>query len=135
MEINFLQNYPIISFTVDLILIITGINLLILLFYVYKGKTLADRAIAVDAISIQAIAVILLYSMRHGSTLYISAILVIAVLGFLALVVVSKYIIRGNIVYPLKKGHPGAEAIKKRKDKESDEKEENPKDIWDERSH
>lgn len=105
MEINFLADYPIINATVTIVLAVTAINFLVLLFYVLKGRTLADRAIALDAISIQAIAVILLYSMKHGTTLYMSAVLVLAVLGFFGMVVLSKYITRGNIIYPLKRGY------------------------------
>ncbi len=104
MEVNFLTDYPVVNATVTIVLAVTAINLLVLLFYVLKGKTLADRAIALDAISIQAIAVILLYSMKHGTTLYMSAVLVLAVLGFFGMVVLSKYITRGNIIYPLKRG-------------------------------
>ena len=103
MEVNFLIGYPIINVAVNIVFILTGFNLLILLFYVLKGKTLADRAIALDAISIQVMACILLYSIKHGTDLYLSAVLVIAVLGFMAMVLISKYIFRGNIIYPLKK--------------------------------
>lgn len=100
--INYLENYPIINLVVNLVLGMISISLVINLVTVVTGKTLADRVVGLDALSTQTMALIILYAFKHGTFYYLDAVLIISILGFLALVVWSKYMKKGNIVYPLR---------------------------------
>lgn len=103
--INFLSSYPLINICVNIVSAMTGIAALMNLLMVARGKTSADRIVSLDALGTQSMALIILYAFKHGTDLYVPAVLVISILSFVALVVWSKYIQRGNITYPLKAYH------------------------------
>ncbi|WP_206459983.1 monovalent cation/H+ antiporter complex subunit F [Anaerovorax sp. IOR16] len=100
--INFLQDYPIINLVVNIVLILISISLVINLVTVVTGKTLADRVVGLDALGTQTLALIILYAFKHGTAYYMDAVLIISILGFVAMVVWSKYMQKGNVLYPLR---------------------------------
>ena len=63
-----------------------------------KGPSLADRILALDTLSINTLAVLVLLGIQRDSQLYFEAALIIALLGFVGTVVLSKYLLRGDIV-------------------------------------
>jgi len=77
---------------------ILGVSALFCLYRVIRGPTLADRIISLDAFGISVIAGISIYSLSVDTVDDLSAVLVIAILGFLGLVVVAKYIGGGGDV-------------------------------------
>lgn len=107
--LNALVGYPLIDWTIVIVFIIISACLVMNLFTILKASTLANRIIGLDAFGIQTMALIILYGIRHGTELYMAAVLVVSSLGFIGLVVWSKYIHRGNIVYPL--SHSEAESL------------------------
>lgn len=94
----FLEGLTILPVCLDIALLICAINLLCFLYRVIKGPALSDRAVAMDSCGITVMALIVLYSLRQGTTLYMSCALVIAILGFIGMVTISKYLQSGNIV-------------------------------------
>lgn len=62
------------------------------------GPSLPDRIIALDTMYINAIALLVLYGIYQGSSFYFEAALLIAVMGFVGTVVLSKYLLRGDII-------------------------------------
>lgn len=94
----FLEGLTILPVCLDIALLICAINLLCFLYRVIKGPALSDRAVAMDSCGITVMALIVLYSIRQGTTLYMSCALVIAILGFIGMVTISKYLQSGNIV-------------------------------------
>lgn len=62
------------------------------------GPTVSDRILALDTLSVTAIAVLMLWGMQLDSTVYFEAALVIAMLGFGSTVVLSKFVLRRDIV-------------------------------------
>ena len=64
----------------------------------FKGPTLADRALALDTLFINLIAFLVLAGVEKNTRLYFEAALLIALLGFVSTVVVSKYLLRNDIV-------------------------------------
>lgn len=99
--INFLQSYPLINLVVNIVLTLISISLVINLVTVVTGKTLADRVVGLDALGTQTLALIILYAFKHGTAYYMDAVLIISILGFVAMVVWSKYMQKGNVLYPL----------------------------------
>lgn len=94
----FLQNLRILPAFLDIAMIICSFNLLCFLYRVVKGPALADRAVAMDSCGVTVMSLIVIYSIRQGTNLYMSCALVIAILGFIGMVGLSKYIQSGNIV-------------------------------------
>ena len=63
-----------------------------------RGPTLPDRILALDTLSVTAIAQLMLFGMHLDSPVYFEAALIIAMLGFGTTVVLSKYVLRRDIV-------------------------------------
>ncbi|RRJ83812.1 K+/H+ antiporter subunit F [Aestuariirhabdus litorea] len=75
-----------------------GLALLLNLWRLLKGPTLQDRVLALDTMYINAIALLLLLGMHMESPLYFEGALLIAMLGFISTVAVTKYLLRGDII-------------------------------------
>lgn len=77
-------------------LVITGIFYillcLVLMYRVVKGPSVVDRAIAGDSIDLMTTVVIVLFAIYSGRAIYLDIALVVAVLGFLSTVLISKYL-------------------------------------------
>jgi multicomponent K+:H+ antiporter subunit F len=63
-----------------------------------RGPSLPDRILALDTLHIYTLALLVLLGIQLRSELYFEAALVIAMLGFVSTVVLSKYVLRGDIV-------------------------------------
>lgn len=62
------------------------------------GPDAPDRILALDTLYINAIALLILFGLVQGSALYFEAALLIAVMGFVGTVALSKYLLRGDIM-------------------------------------
>ncbi|MDO4581673.1 MAG: monovalent cation/H+ antiporter complex subunit F [Bacillota bacterium] len=82
----------------DIALGIMAISVLMCLYRIIKGPSAADRAVASDALGTCVMAAISIYSLKLNTLDYLNAVLVIAILGFLALIVVAKFIGGGGDV-------------------------------------
>lgn len=77
---------------------IVGLAMMLALWRLLRGPTLPDRILALDTLSVTAIAELMLFCMHLDSPIYFEAALVIAMLGFGSTVVLSKYVLRRDIV-------------------------------------
>lgn len=75
-----------------------GLSLLLNVWRLLVGPSVPDRILALDTMYINTIALIILYGMSMGTTLYFEAALLIAMLGFVSTVAVCKYLLRGDII-------------------------------------
>ena len=71
-----------------------GVSLLLVFIRVVKGPGLPDRVVALDMVSYLAVGVIALWTLATGSSVYLDAALILALVGFLATVVFARYIER-----------------------------------------
>ena len=94
----FLDKLTFLPICLDIAMVICAFNFFAFLFRVLRGPAVADRAVAMDSCGTAVMALIVIYSMRQGTDLYMSCVLVIAILGFIGMVALSKYIQSGNIV-------------------------------------
>jgi multicomponent K+:H+ antiporter subunit F len=62
------------------------------------GPDVPDRILALDTLYINSIALLILFGLYLGSALYFEAALLIAVMGFVGTVALSKYLLRGDIM-------------------------------------
>lgn len=77
---------------------VVGIAMLLSLWRLVRGPGVPDRILALDTLNINAIALLVLDGMYLKSEIYFEAALVIAMLGFVGTVVLSKYVLRRDIV-------------------------------------
>jgi multicomponent K+:H+ antiporter subunit F len=75
-----------------------GLSMLLALWRLLRGPTVPDRILALDTLNVTAIAELMLLGMYLKSAVYFEAALIIAMLGFVSTVVLSKYVIRRDIV-------------------------------------
>ena len=72
--------------------------LLLNLFRLLRGPGVADRILALDTMYINSMALLILLGIHFGTAVFFEAALVIALMGFVGTVVLSKFVIRGDIV-------------------------------------
>ncbi|BBK28682.1 MULTISPECIES: Na+/H+ antiporter Mnh1 subunit F [Staphylococcus] len=89
------MNYSII---IIIALVIVSLSMLAMLVRVILGPSLADRVVALDAMGIQLMAIVALFSIFLGTTYMIVAILLIGILAFLGTAVFAKYMDKGKVI-------------------------------------
>lgn len=77
---------------------VVGVAMLLALVRLLRGPSLPDRILALDTLFVSAIAQLVLFGMHLGTAVYFEAALVIAMLGFVGTVVLSKFVLRRDIV-------------------------------------
>ena len=90
-----LMNYNIILI---IALVIVALSMLGMLVRVIIGPSLADRVVALDAMGIQLMAIVALFSIFLGTKYMIVAILLIGILAFLGTAVFAKYMDKGKVI-------------------------------------
>jgi multicomponent K+:H+ antiporter subunit F len=63
-----------------------------------RGPRAQDRALALDALYVNAMILLLTIGIRTGSVLYVEAGLIIALLGFASTMALSKFLMRGEVI-------------------------------------
>ena len=86
------------QWVMDVSMCIIGVSALLCLYRIARGPTLSDRIVTLDAFGTCVIAGISIYSLNVATVDDLSVVLVIAILGFMGLVVVAKYIGGGGDV-------------------------------------
>ncbi len=75
--------------------LLAGIALLLATWRFLKGPTAADRVVAFDVLTIIAVTGIALVALIEGRGIYLDVALVYALLSFLGVIVVARYLERG----------------------------------------
>ncbi|MBT9288541.1 K+/H+ antiporter subunit F [Prosthecodimorpha staleyi] len=75
-----------------------GLGLGLNLWRLIRGPGAADRILALDTMTVNAIALVLLLGLAYGTKLYFEAALLFAMVGFLTTVAFCRYLLRGNII-------------------------------------
>jgi len=88
----------VLGIVIPICLAVLGIAVLLTVARLIRGPSVADRILALDTLSIEAIALIVLFGIWKGSGLYFEAALLIAVMGFVSTVALCKFLLRGDIV-------------------------------------
>jgi multicomponent K+:H+ antiporter subunit F len=83
---------------ISISMLLLGIAIALNLWRLILGPSLPDRILALDTMYINAIALLVLFGIYEGSILYFEAALLIAVMGFVGTVALSKYLLRGDII-------------------------------------
>lgn len=75
-----------------------GLAMLLSLWRLLRGPSAPDRILALDTLYVNTIAALILFGMYLRSAVYFEAALIIAMLGFVGTVMLSKYVMRRDIV-------------------------------------
>jgi multicomponent Na+:H+ antiporter subunit F len=73
----------------------TGVAFLLALDRFFRGPSAADRVVAFDVLTIIGITGIALVSLAEGRGIYLDVALIYALLSFLGVIVVARYLERG----------------------------------------
>ena len=75
-----------------------SLSLLLNLYRLLRGPDIVDRILALDTLNVNAIAVIVLGGIYMNSSLIFEAALLIALMGFVSTVAMTKYLVRGDVI-------------------------------------
>ncbi len=75
-----------------------AIALLLNLYRLAVGPSIADRVLALDTMVINSLALLVLYGILSGTAVYFEAALLFAMVGFISTVAYCRFILRGDIV-------------------------------------
>lgn len=83
---------------IDITLAMFTLAMAMTLYRVLRGPGVTDRILALDTLYVNTIAILVLVGMREMSTIYFEAAVVIAMLGFVGTVVLTKFVIRRDVI-------------------------------------
>jgi multicomponent K+:H+ antiporter subunit F len=86
------------SHALDLAFALLGLSLALALLRLWRGPDLTDRILALDTLYVNAATMLVLYGLELGTGRYYEAALLIAMLGFITTVVLSKFLTRGDVI-------------------------------------
>jgi multicomponent K+:H+ antiporter subunit F len=75
-----------------------GAALLMNLYRLAKGPSTADRILALDTMVINGIALVMLIGISQGTAVYFEASLLMAMVGFVSTVALTKFVLRGDVI-------------------------------------
>jgi len=81
-----------------LALLALGISFLLNLWRLVKGPDATDRILALDTMTINAIALIMLLGIALHTTVYFEAALILAMMGFVGTIALCKFLLGGDII-------------------------------------
>nr|KAJ9619775.1 hypothetical protein H2204_012537 [Knufia peltigerae] len=93
-----MTGFQIIQTTLVVCMHMVGLAMLVATWRLLRGPTVPDRILALDTLSVTAIAELMLFGMYLNSAIYFEAALIIAMLGFGSTVVLSKFVLRRDII-------------------------------------
>lgn len=77
---------------------LVSVALLLSLYRLLIGPSVPDRILALDTLYLNTIALLILFGIIQGNALYFEAALLIAIMGFVGTIALSKYLLRGDIM-------------------------------------
>ncbi len=87
-----------IEIAANIALTLLALAMVLCFFRLLRGPDIADRILALDTLYINALAALIVLGIRLGNSVFFETALIIGMLGFVGTVVLSKYLIRGDII-------------------------------------
>jgi len=88
----------IVEWALNFALLAVGFSLVLCAWRLLRGPEATDRALALDTMYINLVALVVLLGMRYDTELYFEAALLIALLGFVSTVALARYLSRGDVI-------------------------------------
>jgi len=86
------------SFALLLAFVMVAIAVVLNLWRLLKGPDTTDRILALDTLTINAIALVLMLGIALGTNHYFEAALILAMMGFVGTVALCKFLLGGDII-------------------------------------
>jgi multicomponent K+:H+ antiporter subunit F len=86
------------NLVIPLVFLMVAAAMALNLWRLVLGPALPDRILALDTLTINTIALVLLLDMALNTRVYFEAALVLAMMGFVGTVALAKYILGGDII-------------------------------------
>ena len=88
----------IVQLAMDFALVAVSLAILLCLWRLLYGPERTDRVLALDTLYMNAVALAILLGLRLGTSLLFEAALLIAMLGFVGTVALSRFLCRGDVI-------------------------------------
>jgi multicomponent K+:H+ antiporter subunit F len=75
-----------------------ALALVLNLIRLFTAPTLTDRILTLDTMTVNAIALVVLYGVRAGTGLYLETAVLLALTSFVGTIAYCKYLLRGSII-------------------------------------
>lgn len=79
----------------DAALLLLSVGIVLCVVRLMRGPSIADRAMALEQVAIEAVAIVILYSIRVEDPIYLDAAMIVALISFLGTLAFARYIERG----------------------------------------
>ena len=86
------------NYALILAFVIVGFCQMMAMVRVVIGPDTGDRIFALDTMVVNAIGLIVLIGLAHGTRVYFEVSLIIAMLGFVSTVAYARFVLRGDII-------------------------------------
>jgi multicomponent K+:H+ antiporter subunit F len=86
------------TLAIETAFVLIGLAMALNLWRLVRGPDATDRVLALDTLTINAIALLVLFGIRAGSSAYFEAALILAAMGFVGTVALCKFLLRGDII-------------------------------------
>lgn len=93
-----MNEWPLVVWALNFAFGAVGLALVLCLWRLLRGPEATDRVLALDTMYINVAALVILFGIRYGSALFFEAALLIALLGFVSTVALSRYLSRGDVI-------------------------------------
>lgn len=77
---------------------LVGAATILAMFRLLRGPSMPDRILALDTLTINSIAILILLGMTKAKGIYFEVALLMALLGFISTLALCKFLLRGDII-------------------------------------
>lgn len=91
-------NLSVLDLAIQMAFAMIALAMVLSLYRMVRGPDATDRILALDTLYINTIALLVLLGINTSNSAYFESALLIAIMGFVGTVALSKYLLRGNII-------------------------------------
>lgn len=88
----------ILGWALDIAVTAVSLAMLLCAWRLWRGPQVIDRVLAVDTLYLNTVALVMLIGIRLKTGILFEAALIVAMLGFVSTVALSRYLTRGDVV-------------------------------------
>jgi multicomponent K+:H+ antiporter subunit F len=86
------------TLSINIVFVALAIAMALTLYRLIKGPSAPDRILALDSLYVCAVALLVVLGIKDGSSIFFEAALLIALMGFVGTVALSRYLARGDVM-------------------------------------
>lgn len=87
-----------IAWALDAAAVLLGLATLLCAWRLLRGPEIVDRVLALDTMYVNVVALVIVLGLQWRSELLFEAALIVALLGFVSTVALSRYLTRGDVI-------------------------------------